>query len=113
LLLSLTVGAAAAACNKSQQNASQAPSPHPAIWRPLDKEDGAKNAFSEPFHTRTDHFAKTGSGQTWGKMRKKRRFCAGAGRPDLTPAGTVRPGADKGQPSMTAVAAATAAVSID
>jgi hypothetical protein len=27
-------------------------------------------AFSAPFYTENDHFTKTGSGQTWGKLKK-------------------------------------------
>jgi hypothetical protein len=32
----------------------------------------SKNASFEPFYTKSDHFAKTGSGQTQGKHSKKR-----------------------------------------
>ena len=34
----------------------------------------AKNGIFEPFIYKNDHFAKTGSGQTWGKLKKRCRF---------------------------------------
>jgi hypothetical protein len=41
---------------------------------------GAKNATFEPFYTKHCHFTKTGSGQTQGKLRKKRRFVQSAAK---------------------------------
>jgi hypothetical protein len=39
----------------------------------------AKTGIFEPFIYRNDHFAKTGSGQTWGKLKKKMPFFAPRG----------------------------------
>jgi hypothetical protein len=41
--------------------------------------DGTRNAsFAMPFYTKNYHFAKTGSGQTQGKLKKKMRFSQAA-----------------------------------
>jgi hypothetical protein len=37
-------------------------------------ENGAKNATFAPFIYKTEHFTKTGSGQTYGKLKKEWRF---------------------------------------
>jgi hypothetical protein len=34
----------------------------------------SKNGLFEPFIYKNEHFTKTGSGQTWGKLKKEWRF---------------------------------------
>ena len=36
-----------------------------------------RKRFLAPFHTKTDHFTKTGSGQTYAKLKKESRFLTG------------------------------------
>jgi hypothetical protein len=51
---------------------------HPSRFAVVDSwESGAKNACFAPFYTKNDHFAKTGSGQTWGKLEQRGVFSAG------------------------------------
>ena len=48
---------------------------HPSRFAVVDSwESGAKNACFAPFYTKNDHFAKTGSGQTWGKLEQRGVF---------------------------------------
>ena len=50
---------------------------HPALGR--GGGEGRKTCFCEPFYAKNDHFARTGLGQTHGKLKTETRFLIGPG----------------------------------